>query len=307
VSPEAAARSRDKAAMRACLARAGVAQPAFEEVADRAAGRRFAARHGYPIIVKPVDGSGSMNTRLVSTGGELDDHVELLLGAPSYKLGVRACGRVLCEEYVRGELYSVETITSAPGQHVVLGITDRILGGAPNFVELGGSFPAQPPDGGGAVRTVLAALDAVGYDFGPAHTELVATERGWQIIEINARLVGGYVPAMIDATLGRDIMLDVVKLHLGEPIAPFGPPHGVASLRAMHVPTAGTITAIEPSARRGTANVLLYRINRRPGDRVRPVADNHDRLGSLVVWSETDSTSRRLADEILRETRFAVA
>ncbi len=305
LSPTAASRSRDKIAMRDCLARAAVPQPAYQPVSCLAGARRFAERCGYPLIMKPADGSGSVNTRLIENAGELAEHLALLQSAADYRLHVPASKRALCEEYVRGELISVETLTYG-GCHQVLGITDRILGGFPSFVELGGCFPASPVDRDQAIATALAALDAIELDFGPAHTELVHGEHGWQIIEINARLVGGFVPAMIDATLHRQIMLDVVRLHLGEPIAPIGDPDGVATLRALHSPVAGTIARIDPSPASTGADVLLYMIHRRCGDRVHPVASNHDRLGCVAVWGATEAASRQLAERILGETRFVI-
>ena len=57
--PDAAARSRDKAAMRRALEDAGVSQPEFRMAGPDAEVARLAAEVGLPCVVKPVSLSGS--------------------------------------------------------------------------------------------------------------------------------------------------------------------------------------------------------------------------------------------------------
>jgi hypothetical protein len=57
--PADAARFRDKLEMTRRVAEAGLRTPAFADAPDTAAVARFAARHGWPIIVKPRRGTAS--------------------------------------------------------------------------------------------------------------------------------------------------------------------------------------------------------------------------------------------------------
>ena len=167
------------------LAEAGVPEPRYRVATAAGEAARLARELGYPLVVKPGDGWGSVNTRLVRDEAELREHFRVLASA-SYSFGIRPSGEVLLEELVEGPLVSIETLTRG-GMHEVLGITDRILGGRPFFVELGGSFPAEVPGGDEAVGAALRALDAIGFDYGPAHTEVVLSKDGPKIIERRAR------------------------------------------------------------------------------------------------------------------------
>src|SRR5712691_7574001 len=62
---EAAANTKNKARMRACLDRAGIPNPRWAEVDGATAGLRAAASIGYPLIVKAVDNSASRGATLV--------------------------------------------------------------------------------------------------------------------------------------------------------------------------------------------------------------------------------------------------
>lgn len=57
--PRQLGRFRDKLEMTRLVAAAGLRTPAFADAPDRAAVERFAARHGWPVIVKPRRGTAS--------------------------------------------------------------------------------------------------------------------------------------------------------------------------------------------------------------------------------------------------------
>ncbi|MCB9073134.1 MAG: hypothetical protein H6623_05900 [Bdellovibrionaceae bacterium] len=57
------------------------------------------------------------------------------------------------------------------------------------------------------------ALDAVGLKNGPAHNEVMMTEKGPMLVEINARMGGSAAPILNRECVGRgqlDIMMDVL-------------------------------------------------------------------------------------------------
>jgi|GEM_PF-129484 len=303
LAPEVARRARHKITTRYLLQKAGVPQPQFRVVPSLAEAGQTARELGYPFIVKPADGTGSVNTKLVQTDAEMRRHFRAIKEYQSYLLGIPACGEVLFEEYVEGQLVSVETLTQN-GRHHVLGITDRELGGFPNFVELGGSFPAEIDKPNEVMEVAKAALDAIGLDFGPAHTELVLSKTGPKIIEINPRLVGGFVPLMIDRTLNRNIVLDVVRLHLGEDVTFDSKPDGVATLQALYCGRSGVLRSVHQSPHAADSRVFLYHIDKKAGDTVPELQDDYGRLGCIGVWERTQQASKAFAKEIFKETRF---
>jgi argininosuccinate lyase len=305
LSANAARRARDKAETRRLGDLAGVEQPRYREVMSEAEAVIAAQDIGLPVILKPADGTASLNTALARCSDEVIRNYRRIQAYGSYGRGIVASRRVLVEEFVEGPLVSVECVTVG-GKHHVLGITDRRLGGEPFFVELGGSFPSSIRGGRKAIATAKQALDAIGFDFGASHTEIVLGKHGPRLVEINPRLVGGFVPDMIDATLGCNVLLDLIRLHVGETVEISARPRGVATIHAFRAERAGVVRAVLPSERARGPSVLRYALLKRPGDPVRPVESNHDRLGYVVVLGADAGESEALAARIAEETRFVI-
>ena len=71
--------ARDKYTMRAVLAHAGtVGQPEFHLARDVAEATRAARDIGYPLVLKPIIGTGSMYVRSVADEAELIENFEFL-------------------------------------------------------------------------------------------------------------------------------------------------------------------------------------------------------------------------------------
>ena len=69
---EAAILSRDKAAMKARLRSRDIPCAASERVEDDATARTFAEREGYPVVLKPIDGFGTLATFRCANSIELE-------------------------------------------------------------------------------------------------------------------------------------------------------------------------------------------------------------------------------------------
>lgn len=196
-NPLAAVRlTRDKVAMRELLADheiASVEYYACDNVSDLAA---FAGKIGSPVIVKPARGSGSRGVALLDSPDTAASAWQwCMAGGPP---------PAIAEEFVTGQELSVETITLA-GRHLVLGITEKITTGAPSFIEIGHQMPARldPATCSGIGKLVVRLLDAVGHQWGPAHTEVMLTDdRGPVVIETQTRFGGDQIWEMVELTAG---------------------------------------------------------------------------------------------------------
>ena len=145
---------------------ADAASQAARTVADAVAA---ADRIGYPVVVKPIAGSGSVATRRCGHPDEVAQAAATVLTADPAALGLPPQEAVLVEEYLTGTEYSVETFDDE-----VVGITRKYLGPEPYFIEVGHDFPAplSPGDRQAVADTAVAALRALGLGWGPAHVEL---------------------------------------------------------------------------------------------------------------------------------------
>lgn len=166
----------------------------------------------YPIIIKPLDRSGSRGiTRLESSNG-LEEAIEKAKAHGFEKYA-------LVEEYVTGKEYSVEYI-SYNGKHQFLALTKKYTTGAPNYIETAHIEPA-PVDEGVVERVkavVSHALDSLGIKYGASHSEIKISEDGSiTIIEIGARMGGDCIgSSLVELSTGYDFVDAVIDVSLGE-------------------------------------------------------------------------------------------
>jgi biotin carboxylase len=197
-SPRSVALLNDKLAMRTLLRDKGISSVRFATAARWPDVAALLGDFSLPVVVKPTTLSASRGTFLLTDPADLPAWGEQL-AAYDYD------GPLLVEEYLRGPEFSVETLT-VRGEHHVIGVTRKLLGPLPHFVERGHLF--GEPDTAETSRVAALAvelLDAVGYRCGPAHTEVILTADGPRIVESQARLGGDKIPDIIRLARGFDI------------------------------------------------------------------------------------------------------
>ncbi|MDH6577347.1 ATP-grasp domain-containing protein [Kitasatospora sp. MAP5-34] len=212
--PDAIRRLNDKAALRELLSEHGLSPVRSAVAADPSEVAGVLEKFGLPAVVKPTRLQGSAAVRLLLGPEELDSW-QAELARFDYQ------GPVLVEEFLEGPEFSVETLSNG-GRHQLVGITAKRKTPAPAFVETGHVFPAPLPEQDVAAigELVTAVLDAAGYQFGPAHTELILTASGPRIVESQARFGGDRIPALIRIATGFDIEGAVFDQLAGQTVTP---------------------------------------------------------------------------------------
>ena len=164
----------------------------------------------FPLIVKPIDRSGSLGVSKVGTKLEL---IEAIEKAVSFSFKHQA----IVEEYVEGKEISVEFI-SYKGKHFPLQITDKITTGAPHFVELEHHQPAQlsKEQYSYIYNLTSRALDALDLTNGASHSEYRITPDGKIIImEIGGRMGGDFIGSdLVQLSTGYDYLKGVIEVAL---------------------------------------------------------------------------------------------
>ncbi|GAB7110673.1 ATP-grasp domain-containing protein [Streptomyces phaeofaciens JCM 4814] len=293
LNPAAAIRFlADKHAMRDLLARRGISPVSFEATPTRREVPEAVERIGYPAVVKPTALAGS---RGVFLWQDARDRTAWTALVDQYGYD----GPFLVEEYLRGPEYSVETL-SRDGRHQVVGITEKLLGPPPLFVEVGHVHPAPlPQDRRRAVEELTTEfLTACGYRFGPAHTEVIWTARGPRVVESQARLGGDRIPRLVELATGLDIERAIFAALADRPAEPVEPT-ATAIVRFFTFPPGrvGEIHGLERAARLGHVDELSLRL--RPGDTVPEVRDSKSRHGHVIVLGSSPKEAQARCAEVL--------
>lgn len=286
LSPAAARACRNKLATRRALQAAGLATPRFRQATSEEEAREAAREVGFPCVVKPVADSSSKGVRLVRNGEELLEHFRLLHALRSNSRGQPSNGEVLIESLLQGPEVSVETVTVSPGDVRVIGITAKHLSPPPLFVEIGHDFPAVLPDAEAeALRAMVrAALDAVGFGFGPAHTEARLTASGPVVVEINPRLAGGMIPELVRYALGIDLLEGFLDQLRGAPVDLAPRSAEWASIRFLTASRSGRLAGIHGAERaRRVPGVREVTVTKPLGAAVREAEEAADRIGFVIA------------------------
>ncbi|MFE4975807.1 ATP-grasp domain-containing protein [Kitasatospora sp. NPDC056651] len=310
LDPRAARLARDKQLTRQACREAGVPTPGWHWA--RTAEEAVAAGHelGLPCVVKPLTDAAGIGVRLCRTPAEVAAQFAGITADPrDFRGGARRPG-ALVEEYLLGPELSVEVLTVRPGERTVLGVTDKSLGPHPYFVELGETFPSVLPEPvrEEAVAAALAALDAIGHDFGAAHVEVKLTPDGPRLVEVNARMPGAWITRLIKESTGLDLPRELVRLHTGRAPDLTVRHLGGAASRYLTAPDTGRLVAVhgrDLAARvPGTVEVEVHA---EAGDRVRRARDNVDVIGSVVATGTTGAEAGRRAEAALGQLGVEVA
>lgn len=309
LSPAAARVCRDKFETRKVLRAAGLAAPDCHRVDSPAGARELAGRIRYPCVVKPPADSSSKGVRLVRNGRELMEQFAVIHGWKVNARGQRLRGEVLVESMLGGPEVSVETVTLRPDSTRVVGITAKHLSPPPRFVELGHDFPAvlEPPATARIAAEVEAALRAVGFDFGPAHTEVRLTPEGPVVVEINPRLAGGMIPELVAHALGIDLVVALLAQLRGVAFDLAPRRAEWASIRFLTASRAGRLRGVANlEAVQALETVRQVTLDKPLGAELRPAEEAADRVGFVIasgpcrerVVAEVDEAMRRLRLEI---------
>ncbi|MEO3778479.1 ATP-grasp domain-containing protein [Micromonospora sp. B11E3] len=296
---------RDKWAMRRHLAAAGVPSVAAAPLTERADLDRFGAEHG-AFIVKPVDGTASFGVFLVRGPQDADEvwaRVQKLRGKRTDRGSTLFLIQdFIMEQYVDGPELSVECFSFA-GRHVVVAVTEKFV--APGFAEVGHVVPARLPhaDQEAARRYVRRFLAAVGLRDGVSHTEMRIGPDGPVVIESHNRIAGDAIPELVEGAYGVDLTTYALGWPFGlVPELSGRPRERAAACTRFLVAEPGRIGSVEGVEDAGRLpDVLTVRMSAHPGDVIRELRDNWDRLGLVAVTAPDPESAIRRGAAVLRE------
>lgn len=233
----------------------------------------------FPIIIKPIEGSGSIGVRKCNDFSTLKEHCQLLLSRQTNERGMPIDNRVLLEEFIDGDEYSAEMFNGE-----LVGITKKYLSPPPYFVEIGHDYPAILDKHLFDIveKSVCQAIHALNLQWGACHVEFRIRHGNVYFIEVNPRLAGDLIPELVKYSHGIDLIDSQLRVALGLPINLIKTKHKRVGIRFFVPSTSGKIqekVALESKTREGILELKQYY---KEGDYVKKCGDFRERLGHVI-------------------------
>jgi len=276
-NPEQVRRIRNKSIQRDLLSStAPELCPQYRLAKDATQAGEAAKTLGFPVVVKPVDGSGSVMVRMCSNPQEVDAQARLILTEGA---------QLLIEEMIVGQEISVETFNG-----VAVGVTMKRLGAIPHFVELGHLYPAAlgSDDKVAAIAAAEKIASLLGISWGPAHIELRLSPRGPKLIELNPRLAGDMIPELIHQATGIDLIRATILLVCGESFSLRPDWEKVSGIRFLEAQVSGTLNSIDGiEDALQLPHITAAKQTHRDGAQIMLRGDFRDRVAYLIATAES--------------------
>jgi biotin carboxylase len=302
IGTDVAVACTDKFVMRTRVKHAGMPCPEFATVETASGAARTAAGIGYPVVVKPVDNSGSRGVRRVDGPAEIEPVVIAALSQSKKR-------QAIIEGFLDGTEFTVETLT-VDGQTEVLGISEKTRLPFPHCVSISLTyFPFQGmPVAEGIADAAKRAIAAVGLRNGPGHVEVMQTSDGPVVIELAAR-GGGYriFSDILPAISGVDAVEAVIDQALG--LSPRTKPvfRRGAVLRFFNPSATGILRSVAGVREAGEVEgVLDVVIEAKLGKPYRGITRDGERPGYIITAADTREGAVSAADIAERKVVFTI-
>ena len=248
----------------------------------------------FPIMMKPVDGSGSRGASKV-------EKAEDFAKAAEFAMSVSITHRAVAEPFIEGKEYGVESFVDNGVVHV-LAVMQKDMTKPPYYAELGHAIPSGlNPELETKVKTcVYRAICALEINHGSVNMDLLITNKGnVHIVDIGARMGGNLIGSHIIPTgTGIDYMGNMIRAAVGDTTnweAEWQP-----------IPIATKLLALTPGKVKKLPNfdeiAMLYDVqiehHIHVGDTITPYRTNLDGCGYVVARDLDVNLSIALAADV---------
>jgi biotin carboxylase len=255
---------------------------------------------GLPCMVKSVDNAASRGSQLIKFADELTDAFN---SACHYS----RTGTALIEEYITGQEYSVESIIIKGEVHII-SIAERHFGFLPYHIETAHIDPVLiSNEKYNAIRQLVKhASKSLGIQTGPAKSDIIEDVNGFKILEMPARLSGGFHSQYTTPLgTGMEPIKAVLQMTVGDEVnMEFITPQKIGySMCAGIFPDPGVIVSIngieEAKKIKGVEEIIC---TKGPGDTITRYVDN----GNRFFWIITSGNSREEVLEIFDKAKAVI-
>jgi biotin carboxylase len=267
----------------------------------------------YPLIVKPSGLEGSLLVALVSDREELVKTLKNTFKEikNAYDMWIkRNTPAILIEEFMDGDMYSIDTYISSDGVFYHTPAVRVLTGRNVGFEDFFGYMQISPAalateEVKKAQKCVERACNALGLRSVTAHVELMCVKGKWKIIEIGPR-IGGYRHNLYSNSYDiNHIMNDILIRADMLPVIDHTP-KGFTTLLKLYAKNEGTLTAIEgQEIMEGVESFVSTKQDIKVGEQVRFAKNNGDPVYETILFNEDyirlEEDIRRIEDSLIME------
>ncbi len=248
-----------------------------------------------PIVIKPTTNMGARGVQKVDDEKDLENAFQQAKkNSPS--------GEVIIEEYMMGDELSIDALIYKNNIYIT-GVADRIIQYHPYFVETGHILPSNQPQEiiEQAIDVMKQGIRALGLDIGAAKGDIKITSKGPMIVELAARLSGGFMSAYTyPYATGVNLLKNAIQIALGEAPEDLTPKYNRCSMEHSIIPIPGIIKKItgvnEVKKITGVKNIFLHV---QEGDVINKPTNNTEKAGHIIVVGNNREHAMSIMDEAL--------
>lgn len=258
-------------------------------------------RFKFPVMVKPVDSSGSKGVVKIYDKFELRAAVEEAL---SYSRGKR----FIVEEFIVKKGYQVSGDGfSVDGKLVFTSYGNELYSGkgTREYVALGEFWPSLlTPEQKAKVDAELQKLiTALGMRTCAYNIEVILdNDDNVYILELGPRNGGSYIPQLIQYATGVDMVGITLKAAMGDPLPPLGmvPTTGVWSNYMIYSTKSGKFKGLKFDSDFEKNNLLEVHCTAKPGDEIHAYQNTSHSLGTILFKARSVDVMIEITSNIER-------
>lgn len=164
--------------------------------------------NNFPVIIKPVESAGVKGVFKCSSFNDVERAFDEVMNSSSYYESPNAV--VLVQSFSAGREYIIDSVSLRGNHHLTsIWAVNRDKGSSP-FLDYMETVDHSHPDFNELRNYAFSALTALGVANGPTHLEVIVTDNGPTIVELNCRLHGSLDLRLTTYACGKNHVQDVI-------------------------------------------------------------------------------------------------
>lgn len=254
----------------------------------------------YPLVVKPIDGSGSRGVHIAYDKNDLIEGFKDAFQCSNKK-------QVIIQDYIKGIEYGAD-IFVYNDEIIVYGPLGKIMTQSPYFAELGHYYPTMLNEKP-IVEQIISVIKILNIKFGAVNIDYIVDKYGKiTIIDMGARFGGNCISShLIPLCFGDDYIENLIRISMNEkPV--FGEKKKYNVLTRILALNPGEVIAYDDSFKLNSyACNVIYEDHIFVGDVINTYKNNLDGMGYIILYGDINLKDLyKISEEILKKVNDGI-